>query len=107
MFQNMNTRGPFTDSPVLIELERELGKVHQSESHIALKTLEREFATLWHRIGSAWGSPLAMESFAFHNRIISKALKFCKSAANCTSFHWNHLNTPFMFCTISQTGRHE
>ena len=26
-----------------------------------------------------------MESFAFHDKIISKALKFCKSAAGCTS----------------------
>ena len=37
----------------------------------------------------------AMESFAFHDKITSKAQKFCKSAASCTSFHWNHLNTPF------------
>ena len=28
----------------------------------------------------------AMESFAFHDKVISKALKFCKSAASCTSF---------------------
>ena len=48
-----------------------------------------------------------MESFAFHHKIISNALKFCKSAANCTSFHWNHFKTPFTFWTISQRGRHE
>ena len=39
----------------------------------------------------------AMESLAFHDKIISKALKFCKSAANCTSFHWNHLKTHLRF----------
>ena len=43
-----------------------------------------------------------MKSFAFHDRIISKALKFCKSAASCTSFHWNQMKTPFMFWTISR-----
>ena len=37
----------------------------------------------------------AMESFAFHDKIIPKALKFCKSAASCTfltKITWTQLN---------------
>ena len=47
------------------------------------------------------------KALPFPIELIQYALKLSKSAANCSSLHWNHLKTPFTFGTFSQRGRHE
>ena len=46
----------------------------------------------------------AMESFAFPAKYNSIT---AESTASSSNFHWNHLNTPFVFWTGTQREIHE
>ena len=48
-----------------------------------------------------------MESVAFPDKINSKSTESMQKCSKCSSFHWNHSNTPFTFWTVTQRETHE